>query len=426
MAEDHKVEAPPLEDPVVGDPTDETPVGSDINPLTGEAAEHPKRQRGRRVALPSQNNEKERPNYESLSPEKQAELRQKAPIYARLLKSAEMAGSEWPPRTEQLAAAAELKCHENTIRYEFRKILERLKPGVRLIDALIPDKRGPEKGRYITDDQYDIILGTVLKNIWIIVDDEGNRYIKKKRFSYKWLKDVLNKPEFKNKVSRTQIVRQIQDIKLDDPVMVELAQKGAKYVDAHYIDKIQIDFERPWECLQSDARALPFFVFVDGELCICVLIVIMDAFSRYVLDWRLVAKRGKDAEGDWKDVDFTGKDIREMFGNVMVDYGRRPWFIYTDNGSQFRAMEPYLPLLLNYGDKGLHLVNTEPYRPQGRGIIERTLGITDTYLCEFDGHFEKDTLACRTAAQKKAKHSFEWLRDRLAYYFKNWNELDRS
>jgi transposase InsO family protein len=221
-------------------------------------------------------------------------------------------------------------------------------------------------------------------------------------------------------------VRQIKDIKLTDPVLVELAQKGAKHVDTYYTDKIQIDFERPWECLQSDARALPICVTVDGEVCICVLIVIIDAFSRYVLDWRLVAKRGKNAEGEWDNVDFTGKDVREMLGTVMLKYKRRPWFIYTDNGSQFRALEPYLPFLLNYDEKGLQLVNTAPYRPQGRGIIERTLGITDTYICEFEGSFSKDTLANREKARREKLRSFEWLQERLAYYFNNWNELNRE
>jgi hypothetical protein len=152
-----------------------------------------------------------------------------------------------------------------------------------------------------------------------------------------------------------------------------------------------------------------------------VLIVIVDAFSKYVLDWRIVPKKEFDVVGELQKVDFTGQDVLEMFALAMRDSTFRPYSIYTDNGSQFKILKKFIHLLLDRDEKAIELLNSEPYRPNGRGIIEWLLGVTDEYLEEFPGTFDKDTLEARNEAKKDDLMTFQQLLDILAEYFQHWN-----
>lgn len=64
---------------------------------------------------------------------------------------------------------------------------------------------------------------------------------------------------------------------------------------------------------------------------------------------------------------------------------------------------------------------SEPYRPNGRGLIEWMLGFTDHYFAYFPGFFADDTLANRQMAQQKGCMTFEKLQAEVAGYVQDWN-----
>jgi hypothetical protein len=389
-----------------------------------------RRQRGRTV--PSSNGDPGapvplRPPFELQSPAEQEKLLFKAPIYERLLDRKKQHNGVLPDADCQ-EAAQELHCHENTVRNTISDIELYLRDHkVRILDALVPYPAGRKKGRAITDEQKKFILGALCSTHQITIDEEGRRYSKRKRYNTQWILDAINQPEFGNTVHEKTLYRFITDITKEDPLVIEYAKQvyadlGKRHIKSKYAHQIKIDFIAPHEVWQCDARAIPMYVLVNGKPCIVTLIVLIDAFSRYVLRWRIVAKVGVDEAGDLKNVEYTGKDFREMVAKTLNDEYVRPYDIYTDNASQFRALVKFLSHLLDHGERPIRLTNTEPYQPEGRGLIERVLGLTDMYFCEFPGFFERDEPAYRERAKQEAELTFEDMVKRFDRFFTRWNE----
>lgn len=150
-----------------------------------------------------------------------------------------------------------------------------------------------------------------------------------------------------------------------------------------------------------DARDLPFYVLINGQPCPVCLIIIYDDFTGYIVGWKLVIKALQTDKGRYKRNSFTSRDVCEMIATAMYTTGRMPEEFYTDNGSQFIALKPMLPSLMNQNGHFPILVNSRPGKPWGRGRVEGGLGRVNKLLRNLPGAYKKgDRTTIKEARQK--------------------------
>jgi hypothetical protein len=106
----------------------------------------------------------------------------------------------------------------------------------------------------------------------------------------------------------------------------------------------------------------------------------------------------------------------------------RPGFLYTDNGSQFKALERILSYLVTHTtEEEVSLVRGFPGHPWGRGIVEVVQKLVDLVLREQPGFVQNENdLASWNKAYEKAKLSVDDLNTLLKRYFKKWNNAPRG
>ncbi|MCK5540597.1 MAG: DDE-type integrase/transposase/recombinase [Deltaproteobacteria bacterium] len=141
-----------------------------------------------------------------------------------------------------------------------------------------------------------------------------------------------------------------------------LQKEGVKRETAGKIDRRRFEAEYPNDIWQSDVMHGPM-VEVDGKMKKSYLIAFIDDHSRllpqaeFYLNERLVS---------WLDA----------FRKALLTRGL-PRRLYVDNGSAFRTKH----LERICASLGMALIHTPPYKPQGRGKIERFFrSIRDRFL----------------------------------------------
>src|SRR5262249_39418744 len=149
-----------------------------------------------------------------------------------------------------------------------------------------------------------------------------------------------------------------------------LITEGEDYVRRYLMPKKPSDADRPNLRWQSDGRDLPFYVIHNDEPCTAVLVSIVDEYSRYIVDWIVVPKKEKDESGTVYGVNFTQQHVGLLFASGMYRSQRRPEAFYTDHGTQFMAIGPYLPFLSDDNEPPIGFNNSRVAEPWGRGICE--------------------------------------------------------
>ncbi|MDP9315370.1 MAG: hypothetical protein M3R24_31655 [Chloroflexota bacterium] len=224
----------------------------------------------------------------------------------------------------------------------------------------------------------------------------------------------------------------------DDLLSFILSWNGARAVKEHLAHKVDNDADAPDERWISDARYLPILIRMGQIVCSVVLVVIMDDYSRYVLHWFILPRKIEVAPDDIHSVDFTNKHLRGHLASIMDKTERRALNFYTDNGSQYKALIPYMMFIARDNQTTLNLIRSTPDEPWGRGKVEVLLKLIDAALKEWDGYVKssrslKSRSTRRTAREFRlawnAAHkepgkllSFEQLRMILEKYFKAWND----
>jgi transposase InsO family protein len=123
-------------------------------------------------------------------------------------------------------------------------------------------------------------------------------------------------------------------------------------VDAKPVDRRKFEAELPNDLWQSDVMHGPR-VDVDGKMRKTYLIAILDDHSRLIVYGRFYLSE-------------TLSSYLDALENALATRGL-PRKLYVDNGAAFRSKH------LEYVSASLaiHLIHSKPYKPQGRGKIER-------------------------------------------------------
>jgi transposase InsO family protein len=229
-------------------------------------------------------------------------------------------------------------------------------------------------------------------------------------------------------VSEATIRRFLAKERKKNPALFVLARDGESALWRDYIPKTTNDVSAPNERWQSDGRYLPIYVQYGGHPSRVALVSILDDKSRYVPAWCLVPRQEQDELGDLHTVDFTGEHVRMLFASAMYKTQTRPRVIYTDNGSQFKALEPRMKYLTDEAEPPIEVIHTKPGRPQGRGKMERALGQIDTFLHGLPGYVEDedDAMCWKRAREAPNLLTFEELEANLKQHFEHWNTVSQN
>lgn len=131
----------------------------------------------------------------------------------------------------------------------------------------------------------------------------------------------------------------------------------------------------------------------------------MDASSTKVLRHKLLPRKDVDDAGNVYGVDFTCQQVREQIALAILEVQRRPRLIYVDNGSQFGlALAIFLDLLTADDEEPTRIIHTDPGDPRGRGIVERALGLINSFIQYKPGFFVEKSY--RAALRKKKSFNY--------------------
>ena len=136
-------------------------------------------------------------------------------------------------------------------------------------------------------------------------------------------------------------------------------------------DMMRFEVEMPNDLWQSDCMHGPYVIH-EGKLRKSFMFAIIDDHSRLITHAQFYLHENVDC-------------FLDCFKQALVKRGL-PRKLYTDNGSYFKSHK------LKYGCAGLGIVLTfaKPYRPQGKGKIERFS--TEPYVWKSFQHFRKTIL----------------------------------
>ncbi|HEX6291731.1 MAG TPA: hypothetical protein VFZ66_21275 [Herpetosiphonaceae bacterium] len=303
-----------------------------------------------------------------------------------------------------------------------------LKPG-RLVQAVLSTK----------EEEFFII--SCLKTDWPLQIPGGEvkepaGVIPELKFVYNLL--VKEHPHLKDRVTLRQLKGILDRHKRGkDALSFILSWNGARAVKESLAFKVDNDAEAPDERWISDARYLPIFVRVGKIICTVVLVVIMDDYSRYVLDWFILPRKVEVALNDLRNVDFTNKHLRGRLSYIMDKTKRRARTFYTDNGSQYKALAKYMQFIARDNQSSLHLIRSKPDEPWGRGKVEVLLKLVDKTLKDIGGYIKNSrSLKSRSIRRTEREFRLAWkhahahpeelitieqLRLILEEHFKQWN-----
>lgn len=308
-------------------------------------------------------------------------------------------------------------------------------------NAIVDLKPGRSLKQILSVQEEEFFIISCLKTDWPIQIPDGEvkeptGVIPELKFVYNLL--IKEYPHLKDRVTLRQLKNILDRHKRgDDALSFILSWNGARAVKESLAFKVDNDAEAPDERWISDARYLPIFVRVGKIICTVVLVVIMDDYSRYVLDWFILPRKVEVALDDLRNVDFTNKHLRGHLSYIMDKTKRRARTFYTDNGSQYQALAKYMQFIARDNQSSLHLIRSKPDEPWGRGKVEVLLKLVDKTLKDLGGYVKssrsiKSRSIRRTAREFRLawKHAhahpeelitIEQLRLILEEHFKQWN-----
>lgn len=359
----------------------------------------------------------------------QRRLREKEIVIKRLLQLEEENDGRLP-RFELRAAAQELAVSPRSINYwlDRYKRYQVLYPDEPAVNALINLSSGRPAGQMLTEKQQQVAVGAYLERKRTAALPTGRETVILTRPDIAYVHRVLTAAFPDQPVSEATIRRFLAKERKKNPALFVLARDGESALWRDYIPKTTNDVSAPNERWQSDGRYLPIYVQYEGRPSRVALVSILDDKSRYVPAWCLVPRQEQDELGDLHTVDFTGEHVRMLFASAMYKTQIRPRAIYTDNGSQFKALEPRMKYLTDEAEPPIEIVHTKPGRPQGRGKMERALGQIDTFLHGLPGYVEdEDDAMCWKRAREAANLlSLEELELNLKKHFEYWNTVSQN
>jgi len=280
----------------------------------------------------------------------------------------------------------------------------------------------------LTELQQAIVVGAYLFNDWeAVLPDKQTKRTRERvqfKFIYNMFCQLFPDAQHRNRpITQETIERCIAEQREERPALFKLGREGGREIWEKWMPKQPSDVRAPNECWIIDARTLPFYIRHKKKKCTVTLLVIIDAYSGYIVAWHVVVRAVTDGSGETRKADFTADDVRLLVLYAIIVHGVRPKIIYTDNGSQFKAPEPLLPLLSHGQSDEIVMVFGFPGHPWSRGKVEVTLREFDKALLKYAGvvRDEKDRESWRRA-RKSANFTIDNLQSVAGAHVKRWCE----
>lgn len=132
-------------------------------------------------------------------------------------------------------------------------------------------------------------------------------------------------------------------------------------------DRRSFTFENPNDCWQSDMLFGPSLARPDGLRAKSYLYAVLDDATRLICHAQFYLDQNLTA-------------FQDSLKQALMKRGS-PKKLYVDNGKVFKSR----PLLSACASLGIHLIHSQPFRPQGRGKIERWfLSVRTDFLSRLD------------------------------------------
>jgi hypothetical protein len=329
------------------------------------------------------------------------------------------------PRGELAKAAAELQLSESGVLYKMEcyEAYHTAYPSEPPANAFAPVERGRARQRATSPEIVEIIRQAYVNQEWRSLNYDGTVNSIKRPLTPRLIFTLVQQMFGEKCISETTVWRIIKDLERAAPTRVGLAREGDSALQ-RALPSIDNRASGPNERWVTDIRPLPIVVNYQGILCTVHLVIIEDDYSRFILAWKLLPAKRMDDDGEVVSVDFTCQAIRELFALAMLQSGKRPRYIYADNGSQFakQSLGPYMHYLVGKEDVPTELVHRRRQRPRGGGRVERDLSLVDGTIQLRPGHLsEQDFRRSRANINKKNVRSFEELEQDIGQSFEHWN-----
>ena len=309
------------------------------------------------------------------------------------------------------------------LRYKVKNYLkfQEQHPNKDSVLGLLKQSPGRYKKTGLTKDQQTAAIGAYCKRTRTVVRSTGEEAFIINPADISYVHQIVSLVDTHNPVSTGQIRRFLTWAQSEKPALFTLARKGKLEVERDFMPKLLNDVDGPNDRWQSDGRFLPIYVIKDGLRVSVVLVCIIDDFSRCLLDYRLIPREVKDEANEIKKIDFTSVDVRQMLADIMYRTKKRCQVFYTDNGSQYVAIKPYIERIVIDDEQAIQLIYSEGEHPWGRGKVEMFGKLVDGLLKNQPGYMynEKDRM-CRKKAKEQAG-SFETFVKDFDAWKKEWN-----
>jgi hypothetical protein len=248
------------------------------------------------------------------------------------------------------------------------------------IDTAVDKKRGRSPGQDFTEEQEIVACYFYLNPDKKTQLSNGQTIVSPARSDVTYIFRVLN-AFFPPPRSWHAVYRYLKRLEKDNPLVVALARKGAKYIEDKLMPTPGHNVERPNARWQIDARPLPIYVWYNGIKTTVSLLLLIDHYSHYPIRARLVPRKEPDHTGIPKRADVTLEDVGILLASAMYDLDMSAESLYTDNGGENVGVGAIFAQLRS-GDSALlaEYVRRIPRRPRGGGAVEAMLWKFDEVL----------------------------------------------
>lgn len=248
------------------------------------------------------------------------------------------------------------------------------------VNAIADKKRGRPPGQDFTEEQEIVACYLYLNPEKKVQLSNGQTIVSPARSDVTYIFRVLN-AFFPPPRSYHAVYRYLKRLEKDNPLVVALARKGAKYIEDKLMPTPGHNVERPNARWQIDARPLPIYVWYNGIKTTVSLLLLIDHYSHYPIRARLVPRKEPDHTGIPKRADVTLEDVGILLASAMYDIDMSPESLYSDNGSENVGVGDIFAQLRS-GDSALlaEYVRRIRLRPRGGGAVEAMLWKFDEVL----------------------------------------------
>lgn len=225
--------------------------------------------------------------------------------------------------------------------------------------ALVNTAGRPEVNR-LSKEQISFAYGLWIKKAWKKYLPSGPvvRVHRPPHITFVHALVVNQYPALKGSLTIEHLMHEIERFGKRYAITTALARNGERYVREELLPSFPNDVEGPDDRWQMDARYPPMWIRNGDQICTFAVIEIIDESSRYKPAIMVIPQIEVSFHRKPQSVDFRASDVCLLLALAMDATKHRPRCIYTDNGSQFKALKHYVPYLTDDPEPPIELRRT--------------------------------------------------------------------